>query len=246
MNVDRLKSFASEKALSGHAQVTRALGTEILSGEYKPGANLPAEAELLARFQISRTVLREVLKTLAAKGLIASKTRVGTRVLDPSRWNYFDPDILAWKVSLGLDAAFRTNLTEIRQAIEPLAAALASQRRTVAQIRELRALVQEMAAPDHSRHSFAEADLRFHLAIGGASGNPMIRSIGAVIEAALAASFSLSSPTDDRKQQEKTVAMHDAIVDAIEAKDPGAARQAMLAVIDAGVRRIASASKARK
>jgi len=239
----QLKSFSSEKALSGHAQVSRALGTEILAGEYKPGANLPAEAELLARFQISRTALREVLKTLAAKGLIASKTRVGTRVLDPSRWNYFDPDILAWKVSLGLDAPFRVNLTEIRQAIEPLAAALAARRRTTAQLRELRVLVQAMAAPDHGRHSFAEADLRFHLAISAASGNPMIRSIGAVIEAALAASFSLSSPTDDRAQQVKSVAMHGAIVDAIEAKDPDAARDAMLAVIEAGVRRFAAASK---
>ena len=244
MNVDaQLKGFSSEKALSGHAQVSRALGTEILAGEYKPGANLPAEAELLARFQISRTALREVLKTLAAKGLIASKTRVGTRVLDPSRWNYFDPDILAWKVSLGLDSAFRINLTEIRQAIEPLAAALAAKRRTGAQVRELRSLVRAMAAPDHSRHSFAEADLRFHLAIGVASGNPMIRSIGAVIEAALVAAFSLSSPTDDRAQQEKTVALHEAIVDAIEAKAPEAAREAMLAVIEAGVRRFASASK---
>src|SRR3954468_15391954 len=191
-----MRAPASDRALSGQAQVTRTLGTEILGGVYEPGANLPAEAELLARFQISRTVLREALKTLAAKGLIASKTRVGTRVLNPSHWNFFDPDILAWKVSLGLDAAFRTNLTEIRQAIEPLAAALAALRRTEPQLAELRKYVNAMGSPDHTRQSFAEADLRFHLAIGGASGNPLIRSIAGVIEAALVASFSLSSPID--------------------------------------------------
>jgi DNA-binding FadR family transcriptional regulator len=240
----RMIGLGADKALSGQAQVTRTLGTEILAGVHEPGANLPAEPELLARFQISRTVLREAIKTLSAKGLIASKTRVGTRVLDPSHWNFFDPDILAWKVGLGLDATFRTNLTEIRQAIEPLAAGLAAQRRTKAQLAELRRYVEAMRGP-HTRQSFAEADLHFHVAIGHASGNPLVRSIAGVIEAALVASFSLSSPTEDPRLQEQTVRLHEAIVDAIEAKDADAAGRAMLAVIDAGVDRISSPRKAR-
>ena len=107
----------------------------------------------------------------------------------------------------------------------------------------LRESLDAMRSAEHTPHSFAEADLRFHLAIGLASGNPLIRSIGGVIEAALVASFSLSSPTDDAAQQEHTVAMHEAIVDAIEAKAPDAARQAMLAVIDAGVQRIAARTR---
>ena len=237
--------LTSDRALTGHAQVARVLGTEILSGVHAPGANLPAEAELLGRFQISRTVLREVLKTLAAKGLIASKTRVGTRVLDPSYWNFFDPEILAWKVALGLDADFRTNLTEIRQAIEPLAAALAAKRRTKAQLAELRERLDAMRPAGHTRQSFAEADLHFHLAIGRASGNPLIRSIAGVIEAALVASFSLSSPTDDPELQARTVAKHEAIVEAIEVGNAQAARDAMLGVIDAGVQRIAASERPR-
>lgn len=242
MKIDilQMQHLTSDKALSGHAQVARTLGAEILAGVHEPGANLPSEAELLARFQVSRTVLREVQKTLAAKGLIASKTRVGTRVLDPSHWNYFDPDILSWKVGLGLDPAFRTNLTEIRQAIEPVAAALAAERCTPEQLAVLRACLEAMRSPEHTPQSFAEADLRFHLAIGVASGNPLIRSIGAVIEAVLVATFSLSSPMDDPAQQEQTVANHKAIVDAIEARSPDAARAAMLGVIDAGVERIAA------
>ena len=240
IDIVQMRRFPSDRALSGHAQVTRVLGAEILAGVYPPGANLPAEAELLARFQISRTVLREVLKTLAAKGLIASKTRVGTRVLDPSHWSFFDPDILSWKVSLGLDEAFRTNLTEIRQAIEPLAAALAAGRRTAQDLLDLREAVEAMRSSEHTPQSFAEADLRFHLAVSGASGNPLVRSIGGVIEAALIASFALTSPTADPKQQAHTVGLHEAIVDAIEAKEPDRARQAMLAVIDAGVARNAA------
>jgi DNA-binding FadR family transcriptional regulator len=236
----RLGRFASDRALSGHSQVVRALGAEIVGGVLPAGTKLPPEADLLARFQISRTVLREVLKTLAAKGLISAKTRVGTSVLPQSRWNYFDPDVLDWKVSLGLDPAFRASLTEIRQAIEPMAAALAAIRRTPQDILDLRACVAAMRRSGHTRQSFAEADLAFHMAIGAASGNPLMRSIAAVIEAALVASFSLSSPTDDAANQEVTVRKHEAIVNAIEAGRPTVASKAMLAVIDAGVARLAA------
>jgi DNA-binding GntR family transcriptional regulator len=64
----------------GQEQIVRAMGVSILRGDYPEGALLPAEGDLMAQFGISRTVLREVLKTLAAKGLVVSKTRVGTKV----------------------------------------------------------------------------------------------------------------------------------------------------------------------
>lgn len=230
----------NDKTLSSHDQMARTLGTEILRGVYPPGANLPPEPELLARFQVSRTVLREVSKTLSAKGLVIAKTRVGTRVLDPVHWNFFDADLLSWKVSLGLDHAFRQSLVEIRRAVEPPAAALAAQRRSDVDLAELRRCLAVMAQTTHTRQSFAEADLDFHLAIGAASGNPLMRSIAAVIEAALLASFQLSSPADDVGLQRATVEGHTAIVDAIERRDAEAAAQAMLAVIDEGHDRIES------
>lgn len=228
----------NDKTLSSHDQMARTLGTEILRGVYPPGANLPPEPELLARFQVSRTVLREVSKTLSAKGLVIAKTRVGTRVLDPVHWNYFDADLLSWKVSLGLDHAFRQSLTEIRRAIEPPAAALAARRHSDADIAELRRCLAVMDQKTHTRQSFAEADLDFHLAIGAASGNPLMRSIAAVIEAALIAAFQLSSPADDFELQRTTVEGHTAIVDAIETGDADGAFRAMLAVIDEGHDRI--------
>ena len=99
----RLSRLALERAKSSHDQIAAILGTELLKGAYPPGANMPSEPELIERFQVSRTVLREVMKTLAAKGFVLSKTRVGTRVRDPVYWNYFDADVLAWRVRLGLD-----------------------------------------------------------------------------------------------------------------------------------------------
>jgi DNA-binding FadR family transcriptional regulator len=234
----RLSRLALERAKSSHDQIAAILGTELLKGTYPPGTNMPSEPELIERFQVSRTVLREVMKTLAAKGFVLSKTRVGTRVRDPVYWNYFDADVLAWRVRPGLDEGFMKSLTEVRRALEPAAAALAAQRRSPADIARLRECVRQMARTDHTRQSFAEADLDFHLAIGSASGNPLIRSMASVIETALVASFAHSSPVDDPADHEATVNGHAAIVEAIEAGDARAASEAILKVIDIGVSRI--------
>lgn len=234
----RLSRLALERAKSSHDQIAAILGTELLRGAYAPGGNMPSEPELIERFQVSRTVMREVMKTLAAKGFVISKTKVGTRVRDPVYWNYFDADVLAWRVRLGLDDEFMTNLTEVRRALEPAAAALAAKQRSPADIARLRECVRQMARTDHTRQSFAEADLDFHLAIGSASGNPLMRSMASVIETALVASFAHSSPVDDPADHEATVNGHAAIVDAIEAGDGRTAAAAILKVIDIGVNRI--------
>lgn len=227
----------SERVTSTHDQVARVLGMDILAGTYPVGTNMPNEADLLARFQISRTVLREVLKTLAAKGMIAAKTRVGTRVTDPTNWNFFDADVLGWKVALGLDDGFRRDMAEIRRLIEPRAAALAAARRDPDDLARIRAAFARMTAPDADAQRFAQADLDFHLAIGGASGNALMRSIASVIETALIASFAPIVPRDQHDLHAATVAAHQRILDAIEAGDGDAAAAAMLAVIDAAAPR---------
>src|ERR1700747_2911796 len=113
--VPRLSRLAVDRALSSHDQIAAILGTEILRGIHRPGDNMPAEPDLIARFQVSRTVMREVMKTLAAKGLVMSKTRIGTRVRDPVHWNFFDVDVLVWRVRVGLDDEVMRSLTEIRR-----------------------------------------------------------------------------------------------------------------------------------
>jgi Transcriptional regulators len=226
------------RAISAHDHVARSLGMDILSGAIAIGENLPHEEALLERFQVSRTVLREGLKTLAAKGLIVSKTRVGTRVRPEARWNFFDPDLLSWKLQLGYDEKFRDDLAEIRCAIEPQAAALAALRRTDGDLLELRNWIARMREPGHTARSFAEADLGLHLSVSAASGNAMMRSIGAIIEAALMASFTLNSAVEEEDVLEESIGRHEAIVDAIEQGDSDAAAAAMLLVIDQGTARI--------
>lgn len=114
LGAKRITERAREAPRSAHALVTRSIGVDILSGRLTPGSALPAEDELLRRFRISRTALREALKTLAAKGMIQSKTRVGTSVLPASHWNMFDPDLMAWRLEAGVDIGFMRHLFEIR------------------------------------------------------------------------------------------------------------------------------------
>jgi DNA-binding FadR family transcriptional regulator len=239
--VSRFSLLTPERGKSNHDQIAAVLGMELLRGLYPPGSAMPAEAALLKRFHISRTVLREVMKTLTAKGFVQPKTHVGTRVREAVCWNFFDADVLAWRLQLGLDDGFIQTLTEVRRALEPVAAALAARRRRQEDIARLRQCLRQLARPDHTRQSFAAADLDFHLAIGSTSGNPIIRSIASVIETALTASLTYSSPVDDPADHQMSASAHAAIVDAIEAGDESRAAECILNVIDAGVRRISSA-----
>lgn len=224
--------------LSTHEQIVRALAADILTGRFAPGDKLPLEAELLERFGVSRTALREGLKTLAAKGFLSVKTRVGTRVTDPVHWNYFDKEVLTWKVSGGMDAAFHRQLAEVRRAVEPAAAGLAAERRTDQDLAVMRSAIAAMRAEERSEYAFAQADLALHLAVGAASQNPMMRSLASVIETALLEVFTLSPPTRNLRLHGETVDAHERIVDCIEARDSQGAANAMLAVINAGFNRV--------
>jgi DNA-binding FadR family transcriptional regulator len=95
------------------SQVVDQLGIAIIGGEFPPETTLPIDSALQDRFGVSRTVLREALKALAAKNLIASRARIGTVVLPRRDWSLFDPDVLAWHFETGPDIAFLRSLAEI-------------------------------------------------------------------------------------------------------------------------------------
>lgn len=219
-------------ARSSHDQVARALGAEILSGAIEPGTKL-AEDDMLTRFEISRTVLREVNKTLKAKGFIASKPRVGTTVLDSTNWNYFDADVLAWKVEQGLDLGFLTDLAEVRIAIGAAAARAAATRRTGEDLAALRDSLAAMRAAN-AADAFATADLDFRKAIARASGNALMSSLTGVIETTLAASFQMQQPGGG---SEPDLRAHEDLATAIEGGDGDRAARAMRSLISQGLAR---------
>lgn len=221
-----------------HSQVLWQLGVAIVRGDYPEGSILPSDSELLARFAVSRTVLREALKTLAAKGMIEARARIGTRVLPRQRWNLFDADVLSWHFEAGPDVALLRSLSEIRIGVEVESAALAATRRSDEQAQALLACAIRMGEAK-TAEEFARTDLQFHRTVAEASGNPFMASISALVEFALTAVFTISSPVEDAAAMVGTVKAHGRIAEAIEAGDAEAARLAMKAVIAEGFGRAA-------
>lgn len=228
---------------TSHSQVVKELGKAIVSGEFPVGATLPGDTELEARFGVSRTVLREAMKTLAAKGLVVPRARIGTRVTPKDQWNLFDGDILTWHFAVGVDEHFLLDLSEIRLGFEPHAAALAARHATEADINQMMLLAVAMGDPDHTPETFALADLRFHLSVMDAARNPFMRTVGSLIEAALAGVFRLSSPAKDRIKIGDVAASHMHIVEEIRRRDEDGARRAMENVIRVGRSRVKDASR---
>jgi DNA-binding FadR family transcriptional regulator len=237
-------AFSGRQLRTAHAQIVDTLGREIIGGRIASGAILPGDSDLMDRFGVSRTVLREALKSLAAKGLIVPRARIGTRVTERSGWSLFDPDILAWHFDAGIDDEFLQHISEVRLAFEPFAAGLAAERATPAEVDVLKGLAAEMGDASHSAESHALSDLRFHLAVAESCRNPFMRSVGNMIEAALVGVFRLSSPTEDRGTLRSIEESHRRIADAIGDRDPQAARDAMEAVILTGVERVRGALRA--
>lgn len=225
----------SEPGRSHTAHVVRTLGMGIVDGTYSQNSILPGDAELMEQFEVSRTVLREALRTLAAKGLIQAKARIGTRVRDKAQWNLFDADVLIWHANSGFDAAFLGYLGEMRLALEPAAAVLASRRRTPLQLQHIYGWVEKMGADGVTQEQFVDADLNFHLAIATAAGNPFLRSISTLIEVALVSMLTISSPMEDPARHRLTVGKHRAVADAVARRDEAAASAAMIHVIEEGI-----------
>ena len=222
---------------TAHGRVVDRLGEAIVTERFPAGTLLPRDEELLEEFGVSRTVLREALKTLAAKGMISARARVGTMVRPRRDWNMFDGQVLRWHLDGPETQTLYRQIFEMRLAFEPFAAALAAGKADADLLAEMRTALDEMEAADDAA-GFSQADLKLHFAIMDATGNAFYRSVGALIEAALGVALRLSSPADDRATQIASVRSHAAIVDAIEAGDAEAAAQAMTVVIDDGRRRI--------
>jgi DNA-binding FadR family transcriptional regulator len=220
------------------SQVVDQLGIAIVGGEFPPETTLSSDAALQERFGVSRTVLREALKALAAKNLITSRARIGTVVLPRREWSLFDPDVLAWHFETGPDIAFLRSLAEIRIGLELESVALAAERRSDAQLEQMFVHVEGMATAANTA-DFAGSDLAFHRAVAEASGNPFMASITGLVDLVLATAFTISSPVDDGEARDVTVAHHRRVAEAIRTRDAEGARAAMRTVIMEGFDRAA-------
>jgi DNA-binding FadR family transcriptional regulator len=165
-----------------HGQLVERIGARIVRGHYPAGAPLFAEA-LEAEFGVSKTVVREALRVLAAKGLVETRQKRGTVVLARESWSLLDSDVLRWQGATRPDLGFLENLAEVRSIIEPAVARLAAVRRTDADLATMEEALESMASADPE--AVAAADVRFHRALLEAAHNELLRRMEVVLAAGL-------------------------------------------------------------
>jgi DNA-binding FadR family transcriptional regulator len=221
-----------------HLEIAATLGAEILSGVRPSGSRLPSMDEMFQLFGVSRLVVREVMRTLAAKGMVTSKARVGTKVSDPAQWNWLDPQVLDWRGKVGLDQVFLTQLTQIRLALEPAAASLAAENRTEQDLGTLRMALKEMYGAGANHQKFSKADQSFHDAVIAATHNPFFYASNSATKVALFSFLNMISlgVMANERTHILSAAQHEKIFEAIEAKKSKAAAQAMVRVIKDGLK----------
>ena len=207
-----------------YEQIVKQIEESILKGELKPGDQLPAERELAQQFGVSRTAVREAVKTLREKGLVESYSGRGTFITNGT--SQAIKQSLDFMMRIGQQDGL-VQLAEVRQILEPEIAALAASRvqeQHLAMMREAVAVMDEaLRDPD----AYIEADLDFHLSLAEAAENPIILSlidsiVGLLREQRLRIFYVDGGP-------ERGQFHHKRILEAVEQRDADGARDAMRA-----------------
>lgn len=212
-----------------HGKIARSIGIEIVSGKRPPGFPFGSEIEASEKLGVSRGAYREAMRILAAKGLIESRPKAGTRVCARSNWNILDPDILAWSFESAPQPSFVRGLFELRELIEPGAAALAAQHRTEDHLVLLRSALADMAKFPLETPEGLDADQRFHRTIFAAAANEPLQALASTISAAVR--WTTQFKTRDGPLTRDPVPDHERVYEAIAARESRRARSAMRELI---------------
>lgn len=199
------------------------LGRAIVTGAFEE-RDFPTEADLSRDYGVSRSVTREAVKMLTAKGLLSARPRQGTVVQPAAAWSLLDPDVLRWLMERKFSHRLLREFTELRQAIEPAAAALAAERANEPRRAGIERGFRRMVAAERGDDDVLTADIAFHVAILHAADNPFYAQFEPVVASALNTSIRF---TNRIKGHSASLEQHDAVRRAIMAREPAAARAAM-------------------
>ena len=213
-----------------HGSTVDLLGEAIVAGRYGAGGVMPAEPVLCEELGVSRTVVRESVKSLAAKGLISTGPKVGTRVLPEDQWNWFDPDVITWQARAGLTPQFLRDLQDLRRVVEPAAVRLAADRATPEDLAAIEEAFAGMQRAVFEGGDYVTHDLRFHQGLLRAAHNRMLSQMSKALSALLRTSFEISTSRKDGPRN--SLPLHRAVLDAVVAHEPDRAEAAILQLID--------------
>jgi len=207
-------------------ELVEGIGAQIQSRVLAPGDKLPTESEIMRVYGVSRTVVREALSKLQASGLVETRHGIGTFVLAPQPGSGFriDPADIATAVDV-------MAVLELRISLETEAAGLAAQRRTAAQLAELRAALDALEADVSGAGDTVSPDFRFHLVIANATGNryfaDIMSHLGATVIPRARINSSRLAMEDLPAYLRRVNREHEEIYEAIARGDAESARAAM-------------------
>jgi GntR family transcriptional repressor for pyruvate dehydrogenase complex len=213
--------------------IARQMMALIAEGRLKPGDRLPTEVELMQQFNVGRSTLREALKSLAVFGLIETRRGAGTFVSE--NYTEFLGDRLKWAAIFG-ERELR-HIIEVRRALEAQTAALAAERATPEQQRKLAELLDQLITADDPDQA-SEYDTAFHVTVAEASHNPLLHNLVLSVRNLIRDIIRIGyvKQGDRLVTAEENSLQHGPILDAIRARQPEAARQAMLDHLDYSAR----------
>lgn len=161
------------------------LGAAIVSGKFAKKKSFPIEAELCVQYGASRSVVREAVKMLTAKGMLASRARQGTWIQPEEEWNLFDADILGWVLAHQQSSGLRQEFGEVQMTVECTAAALAAVRGSFPEKSAIERALTRMHAAAAGEGDPLKACIAFHVAVLQASGNRFLVQFRHLIETTL-------------------------------------------------------------
>lgn len=216
-----------------HGGTLDALGEALIRGDYRPGQKLPPEQKLCEIYGVSRTILREVVKSLVAKGLITTGPKIGTLVQNVERWNWFDHDVVAWQARVGLSPKLLDDLQELRSVVEPEAVALACSRAKAEDLQAIEAAYAGMAAAVQSAslEAYIRHDEDFHMGLLRASHNQLFVQMGRALASLIKQGLAVASRTPDQGIA-RSLPYHRDIVEAIRTRDAQRGRERARFLID--------------
>ncbi|MEQ1769900.1 MAG: FCD domain-containing protein [Devosia sp.] len=226
--------------------VVRGLGKRVVAGEWEQGKALPTEAELMTELGVGRSVVREAMRILNAKGLVRSRQMAGTTVLPRSNWRLMDPDIIQWRMQAADRNVLLKDLLQVRMVLEPSVVWNATaygtpegKARIHAAWQHKLAVLSEASPPEDQRRHFIEHDLEFHHAFLAAVGSEILEQLFTVIEAALALIIDVQmqarGSTTSLVGMEEANQLHQAVYEAFAAGDADAAEAAMRRLIQSAI-----------
>jgi GntR family galactonate operon transcriptional repressor len=244
LTVSRSASIAGLMPVRGIlGEVVSGLGRRIVAGEWASRQALPTEAVLMVQLGVGRSVVREAIRILNAKGLVRSRQMEGTTVLPRASWRLLDPDLIHWRMEAADRNVLLRDLLQVRMVLEPgvvwTATALgsdAAKARIHAAWDAWVAVLSEKSAPGAQRAHFIEQDLEFHRAFLAAVESELLEQLFSVIEAALSLMIDVQMQTRGSKTalvgMEDANQLHANVYAAFAAGDADGAEHAMRRLIE--------------